>query len=84
MINFNPLPHPNSLPLIQVKLAGGSSMSVEFLLSACRDGGSIKFKKGNSNKCFLANSFFQPTDKIVSSVTHKIYSCMNYVFAKKT
>ena len=57
---------------------GGSSTSVEFLFSACGDGGSTKFKKCNSSKCILANSFFKPTDKIVSSVTHRTYSCTNY------
>ena len=35
-------------------------------------------RKCNSNKCILANSFFKPTDKIVSSVTQRTYSCMNY------
>ena len=35
---------------------------------------SSKFKKYNSNKCILANSFFKPTDKIVSSVTDRTYS----------
>ena len=57
---------------------GGSSTSVEFLFSACGDGGSTKFKKCNSNKCTLANSFFKTTDKIVSSVTHRTYSCTDY------
>ena len=57
---------------------GGSSTSVEFLFSVCRNEGSTKFKKCNSNKCILANSFFKPTDKIVSSVTHRTYSCTNY------
>ena len=52
---------------------GGSSASVEFLFSACGDGGSTKFKKCSSNKCILANSFFKLTDKIVSSVTVKSY-----------
>ena len=56
----------------------GSSTSVEFLFSACGDGISTKIKKCNSNKCILANSFFKPTDKIVSSVTHATYSCSNY------
>ena len=40
--------------------------------------GSTKFKKCNSNKSILANSFVKPTDKIVSSATHIIYSCTNY------
>ena len=57
---------------------GGSPTSVEFLFSACGDGGSTKFRKYNSNKCILANSFFKSTDKIVSSVTHRTYSCTNY------
>ena len=57
---------------------GGSSTSLEFLFSACGDGSSRKFKKCKSNKCILANSFFKPTDKIVSSVTHRTYSCTNY------
>ena len=35
---------------------------------------SPKFKKYNSNKCILANSFFKPTNKIVSSVTDRTYS----------
>ena len=59
-------------------LFGGSSTSVEFLFSACGDGGSTKFKKCHSNKCILANYFFKPTDKIVSSVTHRTYSSKNY------
>ena len=54
----------------------GLCTSVEFLFSACGDGASTKFKKCNSN--LLANSFFKPTDKIVSSVTHRTYSCTNY------
>ena len=57
---------------------GGSSTSVEPLFSACGDGSSRKFKKRNSNKCILANFFFRPTDKIVSSVTYRTYSCTNY------
>ena len=57
---------------------GDSSMSVEFLFSACGDGSSTKFKNCNSNKRVLANSFFKPTDKIFSSVTHRTYSCTNY------
>ena len=57
---------------------GGSSKSVEFLFSAYGDGSSTKLKKCNSNKCILANSFFNPTDKIVSSVTHRTYSRTNY------
>ena len=57
---------------------GGSSTSVEFLLSEGGDGGLTKFKKCNSNKCILANSFFKPTDKIVISVTHRTYSFTNY------
>ena len=61
-----------------VRMVVGSSTSVEFLFSACGDGGSTKFKKCNSSKCILANSFFKPTDKIVSSVTHRTYSCTNY------
>ena len=32
----------------------------------------------NSNKYILTNSFFQPTDKIASFVTHRTYSCPNY------
>ena len=66
----------NKDPLLN--LVGGSSTSVEFLFSACEDRGSTKFKKCNSNKCILANSFFKPTDKIVSSLTHGTNSCMNY------
>ena len=42
------------------------------------DGGSTKFKKCNSSKCILANSFFKSTDVIVSSVTHRSYSSTNY------
>ena len=60
------------------ELVGGSSTCVEFLFSACGDGSSRKFKTCNSDKCVLANSFFKPTDKIVSSVTHRTYSCTNY------
>ena len=60
------------------ELAGGSSTSVEFLFSPCGDGGSTKFRKCNSDKWILANSFFKPTDKIVSSVTHRAYFCTNY------
>ena len=57
---------------------GGLSTSAEFLFGACGDNSSTKFKIYNSNKCILANSFFKPTDKIVSSVTHRSYSCANY------
>ena len=52
--------------------------SIEFLFSVCGDGGSTKFKKCNSNKRILASSSFKPSDKIVSSVTHRTYSCTNY------
>ena len=57
---------------------GGLSTSLEFLFSTCGDRVSTKFKKGNSNKYILANSFFKPIDKIVSSVTHRTYSRANY------
>ena len=57
---------------------GGSSTSVEFLFNACVDRSSTKIKKCISNKCILTNSFFEPTDKIVSSVTHTTYSCTNF------
>ena len=60
------------------ELVRGSSSSAEFLFSACGDGSSTKFKKWNSNKCILANFFFKPTDKIVSSVTNRTYFCTNY------
>ena len=60
------------------KFVHGSSTSLKFLFSACGDGSSTKFKKCNSNKCILANSFFKPTDKIVSSVKHRTYSSTNY------
>ena len=60
------------------ELVGCSFKSVEFLFSACGDKGSTKFKKCNSNKRIPADSFFKPTDKIVSSVRHKTYSCTNY------
>ena len=60
------------------KLFGGSSTSVESLLSAREDEVSTKLKKRNLAKQILANSFIQPTDKIVSSVTHITYSCTNY------
>ena len=60
------------------ELSGGLSASVEFLFSACGDGGSTKFEKCNSNKCILANSFFKPTNKIVSCVIHRTYPCTNY------
>ena len=60
------------------ELVCGSSTSLKFLFSACGDGSSTKLKKCNSNKCILACSFFKPTDKIVSSVTHRTYSSMNY------
>ena len=57
---------------------GDSSTSLEFLFSACGDGGSTKIKKYNTNRYILANSFFKPTDKIVSTVTYRTYSCTNY------
>ena len=41
-------------------------------------GGSTKFENFNANKCKLANSFLKPTDKIVSSATHRTYSCTNH------
>ena len=69
--NGNVLPDRN-------ESVGGSSMSVEFLFIVCWYEGSTKFKSCNSNICILANSFFKPTDKIVSSVTHRTYSCTNY------
>ena len=60
------------------ELVGGLSTSVESLLSACGDGRSRKIKKCISSKCILANSFFKVTDKIVSYVKHRTYSCTNY------
>ena len=62
------------------ELVGGSFTSVEFLFSACEDGGSTKFKKYNSNKCTLANSFFKTADKIVSRNSSNIIyviTCLN-------
>ena len=51
-------------------------LRLEFLLSECGDGESTKFNKSviqkcNPNKCTLENSFFQRTDKIVSSDTQE-------------
>ena len=60
------------------ELVGPLFPSVEFLFSACGDGTSTKFKNCNSCKCILANSFFKRTDKIVTSMTHRTYSCTNY------
>lgn len=31
-----------------------------------------------TTKYILANSFFQPTDKVTIFVTHRAYSCANY------
>ena len=59
-------------------MAGDSSASAESLFIGFGDGSSTEFKKCNSKKCILANSFFQPTDKIVSSATHRIQPCMDY------
>ena len=57
-------------------LVGDPSKSIESLVSACGDGSSVKFKKCNSNTCKL-NISFKPSDRIVSSVTHRTYSCIN-------
>ena len=57
-------------------LVGDPSKSIESLVSACGDGSSVKFKKCNSNTCKL-NINFKPSDRIVSSVTHRTYSCIN-------
>ena len=60
------------------ELVDDSSTPVKILLSVCGDGGSTKFKTCISNKCILANSFLQPTDKIISSVTHRTYPFTHY------
>ena len=73
------LPQRNGVALLdRRKSVGGSSTSVEFLFSACGYVGSTKFKKCNSKKWILANSFLKPTDKIVGSMTNRTYSCANY------
>ena len=48
-------------------------LCLEFLFSVYWYEGSTKFKSCNSNICILANSFFKPTNKVVSSVTHRTY-----------
>ena len=75
---FQPPQCNDNVLLCRRELAGSSFRSVEFLFNACGNGVSTKFEKGSSNKCILANSFFQTTDKIVSSVTHRTYSCTDY------
>ena len=57
-------------------LGGDPSKSLESLVSACGDGSSIKQKKCKSNVCKLKQNF-KPSDKIVSSVTHRTYNCIN-------
>lgn len=54
------------------------SSSEKSLFSGCEDWNSRKSKNFNLTKCILANSFFQLTDKIVTSVTHRAYSCTKY------
>ena len=51
---------------------------VEFLFNACGNDDSTMFRKYNSNKCMLANSFFKPTCKIIISVTQRTYFCTSY------
>ena len=55
----------------------GPSTTVESLFSTFGGGPSITFKKYDSTKCRLANSFLQP-NKIFSSVTRRSYSCTSY------
>ena len=62
-------PAPNRTPLRES--VGGLSTFVDFcLVQVGGGGGSTKFKQFNSNKYTLANSFFKPTDKIVSYICY--------------
>ena len=48
------------------ELVGRLFPSAEFLLSACGDGASTKFKNCNSRKCILANSLMNRDNKSAS------------------
>ena len=65
------------LPDNQV-FVGGPSTSVELLVGACGDGSSPNFKSCKSKTCQLAKTFFKPSNSVVSTVTHRMYPCINH------
>ena len=60
---------------------GGPSTTLEVLESACGDGSSTHMKKFNLKTCILSKSF-KPSDRIVSSVTHRTYPCINVLIMR--
>ena len=79
--NMNSIHPPQGnadVPHVIQDFVGGPSTSLEVLERACGDGSSTFFKKCTSNRCLLAKNNFKPSDKIVSSVTHRIYPCVNH------
>ena len=66
------------VPHVIQDFVGGPSTSIEILERACGDGSSTFFKKCLSKTCLLAKNNFKPSDKIVSTVTHRTYPCVNH------
>ena len=66
------------VPHVIQDFVGGPSTSIEILEHACGDRSSTYFKKCLSKTCLLAKNNFKPSDKIVSTVTHRTYPCVNH------
>ena len=64
------------LPEIE-EFVSGPSTSVESLERACGDGSSTHFEKCKNKSCYLSKQF-KPSDSVVSTVTHRIYPCVNH------
>ena len=76
--NFiHPLQGYADVPSGSQEFIGGPSTSVETLISACGDGNSVNISKCRSKTCILNKKYFKPSDSIISTVTHRIYSCTN-------
>ena len=78
MSSIHPPQGNADVPQVIQEFVSGPSTSVEILEGACGDGSSTFFKKCSSKTCLLAKNNFKPTDKVVSTVTHRVYTCINH------
>ena len=77
MSSIHPLQGQADVPFEPAEFVGDPSTSVEALECACGDGNSTYIKKCQNSKCKLANNF-KPSDKVSSTVTHRLYPCVNH------
>ena len=77
MSSIHPPQGNADVPQVIQEFVSGPSTSVEILEGACGDGSSTNFKKCISKTCLLAKNNFKPTEKVVSTVNHCVYSCIN-------